>query len=353
MKILITGGAGFIGSKLSISLSSEGHSVYVIDNLISQVHGDNPDLESYTYNLIKNKVFFIKGDVCNVDVYKKLPIKEFDIILFLVSETGTGQSMYDSFNYCRTNILSLALLNDILITGVLKTKKILLTSSRSVYGDSSIDDKIIPSKECDIVDPKSIYAITKLAQENLLKTGFNGIHKCIVRLQNVYGPGQSLRNPYTGIISIFTTAIRNNKKIFIFDDGMMSRDFVYIDDVVNGILCVIHKGLNNEIYNIGSGTSTTVLYLAKKLKKIYSSNIELDITGEKLNGDIRHNLADISKIEKIGWIPKYSFDDGISNFIKWANSQNTNSNYSISIEELRKNNILKNDKFCKSNKQRL
>jgi dTDP-L-rhamnose 4-epimerase len=342
MNILIPGGAGFIGSNLVIRLLDDGHNVYVIDKLTKQVHGHNPDLESYSYNLIKNKVFFIKGDVCNIDVYKSLPIIEFDIILFLVSETGTGQSMYDSVNYCKTNILSFALLNDILISGLIKTKKILLTSSRSVYGDPSIDDNIIPSKETDLVDPKSIYAMTKLAQENLLNTGFNNIHKCIVRLQNVYGPGQSLRNPYTGIISIFTTAIHNNKKIFIFDDGMMSRDFVYIDDVVDAIISVIDNGVDNCIYNIGSGTSTTVINVAEKLKKIYSSNIELDVTGEKLNGDIRHNVADISRIQSLGWYPKYTFDDGISNFTNWAKSEKVyNDNYSISIEELRKSNILK------------
>lgn len=343
MDILITGGAGFIGSSLCIKLQ-KNNNVFVIDSLSSQIHGYNPYIESPSFLRIKDKVNFIKGDVSNIETWENLPLKKFDVIIHLASETGTGQSMFNSYNYCHTNICSLALINDLILQKKIECKKIILSSSRSVYGTSvlSSDDIPIPSKEVDICDPKSIYAITKLTQEYILINGFQNIEVCILRLQNVYGPYQSLNNPYTGIISIFSNSIKNNKNLYIFDDGKMSRDFIYIDDVIDGILITINNGRDREIYNIGSGVSTTVYEVAEHLKRLFNSDINIVITGEKLKGDIRHNIANIDKIKKIGFIPKISFEDGIYKYVNWVKEQNLyfDNIYEDSLKDFREKGLL-------------
>jgi len=339
MKILITGGAGFIGSNLCARLLADGHDISVIDNFSPQVHGDNP-------KQLDDRIRLIKGNVTDYSSWMEFFEEEIDCIVCLAAETGTGQSMFESLSYCDTNICSIALLNDLILKGKIITKKIILASSRSVYGEAIIDGLYSPiaAKETDKLDPKSIYAITKLTQEQLLRTGFGSIPFTILRLQNVYGPGQSLKNPYTGILSIFSTAIKNNKDIQVFDDGLMSRDFVYIDDVVDSILlCINNPESDGHIFNVGSGIRTTVLKVAKTLKEKYNSNININITGEKMKGDIRHNFADISKIKMIGFEPKTDFNTGIENFVNWVNSNEDiqYNNYENSIEELRKKGLLK------------
>jgi len=153
-----------------------------------------------------------------------------------------------------------------------------------------------------------------------------------------------LKNPYTGILSIFSTAIKNDKDIQIFDDGMMSRDFVYIDDVVDSIILAIKNDeTNGEVFNIGSGVATTVLKVAETLKDKYNSNVNINLTGEKMKGDIRHNFADISKIRKLGFEPKMSFDEGIQKFVDWVESQGDlkDNDYENSLEDFRKKGLLK------------
>ncbi len=345
MNILITGGAGFIGSNLCEKLFRDGHKINVIDNLLPQVHGIFPEETSETYKKIKDIVNFVKGkaeDICSWDYFFE---KEFDVIICLAAETGTGQSMVSANSYCKSNIDSIALLNDMIVHSKIRCKKIILASSRAVYGDAILSKDGVPiaTKESDLKEPCSIYAVTKLAQEQILFTGFPGVSTCALRFQNVYGPGQSLKNPYTGILSIFSTAIKNNKDLQIFDDGMMSRDFVYIDDVVESIIIAIENdNINGEVFNVGSGVSTTVLDVATTLKKKYNSNIKINITGEKMNGDIRHNFADISKFRKLGYEPKFSFDDGISMFVDWVQSQGqlNDNDYEISLDEFRKKGLL-------------
>lgn len=343
MNILVTGGAGFIGSNLCQKLYSLGHELTIIDCLLPQVHGQNPEVESESYIKTKNLGEFIIGNVEDISSYPKN--KNYDVIVCLAAETGTGQSMMSSKKHCDSNIGSICVLNDLIVNGDISCKKIILSSSRSVYGDADLDTygNPIPTKETDRIDPKSIYAITKYTQEQILLKGFENISKCILRFQNVYGPGQSLKNPYTGIISIFSTAIKNNKDIQVFDDGKMSRDFVYIDDVVDSIILSIeNETINNEILNVGSGISTTVYQVADKLKEKFKSKINIKITGEKLVGDIRHNLADISKIKEFGFQPKVTFEKGIENFIKWVINKDIDDNdYEKSLNNFRKTGLLK------------
>ena len=140
-----------------------------------------------------------------------------------------------------------------------------------------------------------------------------------LRYQNVYGPGQSLSNPYTGILSIFSTRILNGNNVDIYEDGLESRDFVYIDDVVEATVLALKKNqANYEVFNVGSGVATTVNEVAKTLKKLYNSDIAILVDGKYRTGDIRHNFADLNKINRVlGFNPKYKITKGISNFVDW------------------------------------
>lgn len=344
MKILITGGAGFIGSHLCQRLAKDGHHITIVDSLLPQVHGDNPEQTSPTYQSVKGLGRFIEGDVSSLETWKALYYEIFDVVICLAAETGTGQSMMKAHSYCSSNIGSIALLNDLTVKGLLTASKVILASSRSVYGDAKLDKKGNPkaTKETDPTNPRSIYAVTKLTQEQILFSGFPNSEVSALRFQNVYGPGQSLINPYTGILSIFTTAIRNNENIYLFGDGQMSRDFVYVTDVVDSIVCCIEaSNVNREVYNVGSGIRTTVEDVAKFLKWSFDSDVQIIKTGEAMRGDIRHNFADISKISKIGFKPQVPIEIGVPNFLNWTKQHTVISSYKDSIQQLRQTGVIK------------
>ncbi len=283
MKIVVTGGEGFIGQHLCQKLIDCGHSITILDNMLSQVHGPNSQ-PKFKETLLSN----VEDNIGWHDLYHK----EVDCIVCLAAYTGTFQSLYQAKEYCEVNIGSMATLNDLIANGFIKTKKIILTSSRAVYGSSNTK-----------LNPSSIYGATKLAQENILLTGFPNINKCILRLQNVYGPGQSLFNTYTGVIPIFSNAIKNNQNIQLFKNGNHIRDFVYVDDVVDSILLCINKDIDG-IYDIGSGVTTSIHDIALKLKKIFKSDIKLILTNESLLGDVSCGNITISKIKKMGYEPQ-------------------------------------------------
>lgn len=337
MKILITGGMGFIGSHLCDELLSQNHEVYVIDNLLKQVHGND-------YEFIKG-VDFTCGDVSDISTWKMFYGQSFDVLIHLAAETGTGQSEYEAARYCNTNIQSTAIINDLIVNKKIEFNKIILASSRAVYGDALLDNngKPIASKEDDEKNPLSIYAITKLAQEQILLNGPYRDKVSVLRFQNVYGAGQSLNNPYTGIISIFSKLAKYNKDIQIFEDGLMSRDFVYVSDVIDSIvLCASNHSTDGEIYNVGTGNSISILEVANIIVKEFNSNSQINITGLKRKGDIRHNFANIDKIKSIGYSPKVPFNLGLEKFSKWISELNLidNDQYEESLKALKGNNLL-------------
>ncbi len=373
--ILITGGSGFIGSMISIKLIEKGYNVRVLDNLSKQIHGENPEENSFLYNVIKNKVEFIKGDVTNRNDWEKSIMGQ-DAIIHLAAETGTGQSMYQIEHYTKVNVNGTSILLDILANTKHSIKKIIIASSRSIYGEGKyhsnkhgiifpkhrsdldmqrgifdivLDDELlecIATDEDSKIHPSSVYGITKQNQEQMILTVCPtiGISPVAFRYQNVYGPGQSLSNPYTGILSIFSTLISNNTNISIFEDGMESRDFVYIDDVVRAtILGLENNEANGEVFNVGSGIPTSVLEVAENLRNNFNSSVEINITGNYRLGDIRHNYADLTKINKIlGFNPEYDFKKGLNEFTNWVKTQNINkSNYSDSINEMKEKGLLK------------
>jgi dTDP-L-rhamnose 4-epimerase len=376
MNILITGGAGFIGSNLALKLIKLGHNITILDILSSQIHGENPETDSPMYNSIKDKVNFIKGSVTSRNDWESA-IKDQSVIVHLAAETGTGQSMYCIENYCNVNTQGTALMLDILANQSHSVEKIVVASSRSIYGegkylnpksgivypqqrreedmlkgifDVRIDDvgslELLPTDENSKIHPSSVYGITKQFQEQLIMTVCPslGIAPVAFRYQNVYGPGQSLKNPYTGILSIFSTQIRNNNPINIFEDGMESRDFVFIEDVVDATILGIEKPeANGEVFNVGTGIPTDVLTVAKELISNYGIDVPLIISSQFRIGDIRHNYADLTKIKsKLNFSPKYNFISGIKIFCNWVLSQKIEEdNLTKSLDEMKKKGLLK------------
>ena len=377
-KILVTGGAGFIGSNLSLKLLSKGYEVTILDNLSKQIHGANPDKTSPLYNSIKNKVHFIEGSVTNREDWLKA-IDSVDCIVHLAAETGTGQSMYEIEKYVGVNIGGTALMLDILTNTNHTVKKVVVAESRAIYGEGRYYSKelnqfVYPTerseaamragdfevkyKGCDsplklvgttedsMIHPTSVYGITKQVQGQLvhLVCPSIGIASVSYRYQNVYGPGQSLSNPYTGILSIFSTRIRNGNGINIFEDGKETRDFVYIDDVVDATILGIEKEeANGHVFNVGTGVATDVLTVARTLIEKYEIDVPVTISGNFRLGDIRHNYADITAARTIlGFEPKWSFSDGIGEFVNWVNEQGVQEDkYEASIEEMKKKGLYK------------
>jgi len=376
-KILISGGSGFIGSNLALKLISFGYNVTVLDNLSEQIHGENPSKTSPLYQSIKGKVKFIKGSVSSRADWVKV-IDGQDAIIHLAAETGTGQSMYEIEQYNQVNIIGTSILWDILVNQKHLIKKVIVASSRAIYGegkykcinhgivfslsrkevDMSKGDfnvkcpfcnenvKLLPTTEDSKIHPTSIYGFTKQAQEEMSMIVGKSINLPVValRYQNVYGPGQSLSNPYTGILSIFSTRIRNENEISIFEDGKESRDFVYIDDVVDAtILALENQDANFESFNVGTGERIDVLSVATTLRDEYKSSVDIKITGNYRLGDIRDNYADISKIKSIlGFQPKISFKEGISHFVDWVKTQEiAQDNYQQSITLMKEKGLYK------------
>lgn len=374
--ILITGGAGFIGSRLSLEMIKRGHNVVVLDNLSKQIHGENPE-SSTLFQSIKGKVKFIKGSVCDRETLENA-LENIDTVVHYAAETGTGQSMYAIEHYTDVNVAGTALLLDIIANKPNQVKKIIVASSRAIYGEGAYKcgehgtvypearsaehmskgnfevhcpecEKVvsmIPTTEDAMVKPASIYGITKYNQEQMfLVVGKAlGMTAIAYRYQNVYGAGQSLVNPYTGILSIFSTRIRNGNEVSIFEDGLESRDFVHIDDVVNATALGIETPkVIQAVFNVGSGKAINVHDLANKLRELLNSEVPIKITSNFRVGDIRHNLADLTKINKIlGFTPKVTFDEGLKSFVAWVKNEAVGvDSYEASIKELKEKGLYK------------
>lgn len=349
-KILITGGAGFIGSHLVKALANQnGWDIVILDALIEQVHPKG------SWKKPANITFF-HGNICDREIVAKALVGV-EYIVHLASETGVGQSAYEISRYVNANEHGTAVLLEEISKNANQIKSFVLASSRAVYGEGRyLCDKCGPvfplgrpvvelklgnweplcplcfkniemqaSWEDQPLSPSSVYAITKHNQEQLsiLFSKTFSVPSTILRFQNVYGPGQSLSNPYTGILSLFSTRIRCGNPVYIYEDGKEQRDFVFVEDVIQSILL----GLENqqsfgEIYNIGSGKGTSVFEVATILAEKLGKKIPIEITGQFRVGDIRHAVANISKAKKLlGFKPNYSVDSGLKQFAIWVYTQ--------------------------------
>jgi dTDP-L-rhamnose 4-epimerase len=369
-RVLITGGAGFIGSRLALALLARGHSVRVLDTLSRQIHGDQPE-DSALYRSIKDRVEFLRGSVCDAAAVRRALVGV-ETVVHLAAETGTGQSMYAIRHYSDVNVGGTALLLDVIANEKPPVRRLVVASSRAVYGEGAyhcaahrrvfpaprtakamaVGDfevhcpecgvvvEMIPTAEDAAVVPHSVYGVTKLTQEQLtLAVGRAiGISAIALRYQNVYGPGQSLSNPYTGILSIFSTRIRNGKEINIFEDGTESRDFVYIDDVVTAtIRSVEHAEPLVDVFNVGAGEATSVAAIASQLQSALGVEVPVTVSGQFRVGDIRHNVADLAKVRRVfGFEPTVPFVDGLAKFIQWVQDEQVQTDrYEQSLDELR------------------
>lgn len=371
MKVLITGGAGFIGSEIVETLfQKQGYEVYVLDSLSEQIHGKDPEA-SFLYQKILGKCHFIKGDIRDYSLVLQA-VREADCIIHLAAETGTGQSMYQINDYNSVNIMGTSHLFQAISDSGKRIYKILLASSRSVYGEGAYHcsehgtvypesrkkeammqgdfhmycphchkpAEVILTTESSQIKPYSLYAFTKYAQEQMTATMSRAmdIDYTIFRLQNVYGKGQSLHNPYTGILSIFSELMVAGKDVNIFEDGKESRDFIHVKDVATAIIRAIDTPESNgKIINLGSGKRTSVIEIAQILKACYHSSSELKITGNFRIGDIAHNAADISCARQIlGFSPQISLEQGIKEFTEWVQTQeHSDLKYEESLGEMK------------------
>jgi len=374
--VLITGGAGFIGSRLAARLVAGGHTVTVLDALIPQVHGDDPQRTSPLLRSLDGIAEVIHGSVTSTDDLTR-SLRGATVVVHLAAETGTGQSMYEIDRYVETNVGGTAKLLDLLANTEHPVRRLVIASSRSIYGEGSYltedgrtvypphrsDEEmaagdfevhlpgegpltVIPTAEDAKLHPSSVYGITKQMQESLIMTVSPtiGIEPVALRYQNVYGPGQSLKNPYTGILSIFSTLIRQGKEINIFEDGLESRDFVYIDDVVEATyLASVMPEAAGGVFNVGSGVPTTVLQVVQALFAAYGTEVPTRVSGNYRLGDIRHNIADTTRLrEVLGFSPAVTFEDGVRSFAEWVLQEPIEGDaYQRSLDEMAARNLLK------------
>jgi len=372
--VVISGGAGFIGSHVAKKLVQNGYEVVVLDSLTQQIHGEVPE-ESELFRSISAITKFIRGDVRDREAWMKA-IPGADYIVHLAAETGTGQSMYEIAKYSDSNVGGTAVLLDVLSHSKSKIRKIVVASSRAIYGEGkyectahgiqypgprNLQDiqnaefepkclicgasmRPLSTDENSRTAPASVYAITKQAQEQLvlLFGKMTGTPAVALRYQNVYGPGQSLKNAYTGILSIFSTAMLKNNPIEIFEDGCESRDFVYIDDVVDATIrtLICDDPLDCAI-NVGTGIPISVNEVAETLKLAYKSKSELRVSGRFRTGDIRHNFAEMSLAQELlNYKPGVAFKEGIRRFADWVKTQEIGEdNYQKSLSELKEKGL--------------
>lgn len=351
IRVLITGGAGFIGSRLAAALSADAV-VTVFDNFHPQVHDGNPENRD---RLARHGVAVIEGDIRDgaavaAAVTKARP----QIIYHLAAETGTGQSFDLVTRYNDVNIMGTAHLIEAIRGHAPDLTRVILASSRSVYGEGACVDATgcptpaverldadlargdfaprdrhgvpltpVPTDAACGVAPASIYASTKLMQEYLLAQAFWGTEVAvgILRLQNVYGPGQSLNNPYTGVLSIFTRQIMEGKILDIYEDGEITRDFVLVDDVVAAFAAMGRVAdMPREIIDIGSGEAVTILDLATRLLGLLQAPTDrYRITGAYRPGDIRYAVANITRArDMLGWSPETTLQQGLETLVRWS-----------------------------------
>ncbi|MFP4105032.1 MAG: NAD-dependent epimerase/dehydratase family protein [Phycisphaerae bacterium] len=361
--VLITGGAGFIGSHVADELLAAGHRVRVLDSLWSQVHGENPKRPEY----LNDEVQFIRGDVCDPAAVGKA-LDGVDVVYHFAAAVGVGQSMYKIADYTRTNDLGTAVLCEAMIDR--KIKRLIVASSMSIYGEGLYRDSRgrmihnasrtidqLQRSQWDILDEdgrpleplatpetkrislSSVYAANKFNQETLCMVlgRFYGLETVALRFWNVYGPRQALSNPYTGVLAIFASRLMNNKPPLINEDGCQQRDLVSVHDVAAACrLAMEVPQAAGQVLNIASGRRITIRQLADRLAQAMGKeHIQPKVTGEYRAGDIRHCVPDISLArEVLGYEPGHTLESSLDELTGWLDTQVAHDRVEESRREL-------------------
>jgi dTDP-L-rhamnose 4-epimerase len=363
MRVLITGGAGFIGSHLTDLLLGCGYGVRVLDNLTAQVHGPLCGRPAY----LSGEAELIVGDVRNRDVVQRA-LQGVDAVVHLAAAVGVGQSMYDIGSYVEINELGTANLLEALSLN--PVQRLIVASSMSIYGEGlarRMDGSLIspphrseqrlrrglweledadgervtpvPTPEGKQPSLRSIYALNKYAQERmaLIIGRAYGVPTIALRFFNVYGPRQTLSNPYTGVLAIFAARLLNHKPPLVFEDGQQRRDFVHVRDVARACrLALEERGVEDCVFNIGSGQSRSILSVAENLAAVLGkSSITPQVTAKYRAGDIRHCFADVTRSRaKLGYEPTVDFTDGLEQLAEWVADKVADDRVDHAIAEL-------------------
>ena len=345
--VLITGGAGFIGSHVADTLLARGDRVRALDNLTAQVHegGARPDY-------LSPEVELVTGDVRDADTVRGA-LAGVDAVVHLAARVGVGQSMYELAEYTSTNELGTAVLCEALLER--PVRKLLVASSMSVYGEGTGGARSreqlergeweppggltpLPTPETKQPELASVYALSKFQQERLcllFGTAY-GVPAVALRLFNTYGPRQALSNPYTGVLAIFASRLLNGRPPLIFEDGLQRRDFVSVHDVAAAFtLALDSPAADGRVLNVGSGSSVTVLELAERLAAVMAVDVRPEATGRYRVGDIRHCFADISLArELLGYEPRVELEQGVAELVEWLSGQPAVDRVDAAAEEL-------------------
>lgn len=360
-RILITGGAGFVGSHLADRLLREGYRVRVLDNLTEQVHGTAGWPE-----YLDDRVEHVAADVRNADAVADA-LKDVDAVYHLAAAVGVGQSMYQIRHYTDVNNMGTAVLLEALMNQ--PVKKLVVASSMSLYGEGLYEDseggihspnergaeqlkvgkweiehrgetlQAVATPESKTPFPSSVYALSKYDQERmcLVAGAAYKIPTTALRFFNIYGPRQALSNPYTGVLAIFSSRFLNNKAPVIFEDGRQRRDFVSVHDIAQACLLALEsEQANNQVFNVGSGENYSINEIASKVGDVLGkSDIAPQITGEYRVGDIRHCFADISKArDLLGYKPQVTLEDGLGELAEWLQGQQADDRVDAMRNEL-------------------
>lgn len=368
MKILVTGGCGFIGSHLVDRLVTDGHEVRVLDSLEYQVHeGKIPDY-------LNPGAEYIFGDIRDEELLRRV-IADVDVIFHQAAAIGVGQSMYEIKKYTDINIMGTAKLLDVLVNENHHVSKLIVASSMSIYGEGAYrcDDcgvvyprlrasEQLKNKDWEVKCPRcqrptepmatsedkpsfptSVYAITKRDQEEMCLTigRAYGLPTVALRYFNVYGPRQSLNNPYTGVAAIFSSRVKNDKQPLIFEDGLQSRDFIDVKDVVQANLLAMGRDeANYEVFNVGTGKPTSILDIADLLIELYGKELKPEVVNKYRTGDIRHSYADISKVRKLGFEPRVDLAQGMRELAAWGDAIEAEDRTEQAQRELRERGLV-------------
>jgi len=361
-RVLITGGAGFIGSHAADALIEAGYDVRILDALAPQVHGRSRERPNYLHP----EAELIVGDITDALAVERA-LRGVDLVLHLASSVGVGQSMYDIDSYVRTNEFGTAVLLQALANR--PVKRLVVASSMSIYGEGACraaDGTLIAPEERPVVQLKrgvwelidangqalepvptpetkrpalsSIYALNKFAQERMcLITGkAYGIPTLALRFFNVFGPRQALSNPYTGVLAIFAARLLNDRPPLVFEDGLQRRDFVHVHDVARACLFALESVHSDDVFNVGSGESRSIVSVASDLARVMGrSQMTPQITAKYRAGDIRHCFADLTKSGSLlGFVPRVRFEDGLDELARYLADQIADDQAEKATEEL-------------------